>query len=246
MGNSRFLPGLERPALPATPRKRPRQERSLRTVERILEAAARIFDAVGYAAANTNLVAEEAGLSIGSLYQYFPNKDALLVGLAERHVGHASAVLDAYRTGIQGRPRGLDQLARELLTLVVQLHEEDRLHVLLAHEAPRTAELQAQLDQLLDRIVGTVAAALVAAGIDDEAPLTARLLVTMADAAVHDVILRASSAKERTAAMRRTIELIIRSLDRPVRPPASRPARGVSGKARGKKGRETARPDPKV
>lgn len=52
------------------PRKRPRQARSVATFEAILEAAARILEI------NTNAVAELAGVSIGSLYQYFPSKDA--------------------------------------------------------------------------------------------------------------------------------------------------------------------------
>lgn len=70
-------------ALP-DPRKRPRQARSLATFEAILEAAARILESLGFAGFNTNAVAELAGVSIGSLYQYFPSKDALIVELIRR------------------------------------------------------------------------------------------------------------------------------------------------------------------
>ena len=66
------------------PRKSPAQERSRRTVARILDAAARILIADGYAAASTNAIAAEAGLSPGSVYQYFPNKDAIVVATIER------------------------------------------------------------------------------------------------------------------------------------------------------------------
>jgi AcrR family transcriptional regulator len=66
------------------PRKTPMQRRSAETVAVILEAAARILEAHGFEGFNTNAVAERAGVSIGSLYQYFPNKDALLSGLIER------------------------------------------------------------------------------------------------------------------------------------------------------------------
>ncbi len=66
--------------LPA-PRKRPRQARSFATFEAILEAAARILESLGFAGFNTNAVAELAGVSIGSLYQYFPSKEALIVEL---------------------------------------------------------------------------------------------------------------------------------------------------------------------
>lgn len=66
------------------PRKRPRQVRSVATFEAILEAAARILESLGFAGFNTNAVAELAGVSIGSLYQYFPSKDALIVELIRR------------------------------------------------------------------------------------------------------------------------------------------------------------------
>ena len=57
-----------------TPRKRPRQERAKATVETILEASARILVKRGFDGFTTNEVATAAGVSIGSLYQYFPNK----------------------------------------------------------------------------------------------------------------------------------------------------------------------------
>lgn len=66
------------------PRKRPRQARSVATFEAILEAAARILESLSFAGFNTNAVAELAGVSIGSLYQYFPSKDALIVELIRR------------------------------------------------------------------------------------------------------------------------------------------------------------------
>ena len=66
------------------PRKRPRQARSVATFEAILEAAARILESLGFAGFNTNAVAELAGVSICSLYQYFPSKDALIVELIRR------------------------------------------------------------------------------------------------------------------------------------------------------------------
>jgi AcrR family transcriptional regulator len=69
------------PELPPSPRKHPKQERSQFTVEAILTAAAHILTEDGYAQFNTNRVAKRAGVSIGSLYQYFPNKEALIAAL---------------------------------------------------------------------------------------------------------------------------------------------------------------------
>lgn len=66
------------------PRKEPTQARARETVAVMLEAAAQVLEAEGRAAFNTNAVAERAGVSIGSLYQYFPGKDALLIALMKR------------------------------------------------------------------------------------------------------------------------------------------------------------------
>lgn len=67
------------------PRKTPSQARSKATSEALLTAAAHILETQGLAGFNTNAVAERAGVSIGSLYQYFPNKDAILGALIEQH-----------------------------------------------------------------------------------------------------------------------------------------------------------------
>ena len=68
------------------PRRKPRQVRAELTRERILTAAAHVFAEHGYAAGTTNRIAERARISIGSLYQYFPNKDTILASLLVRHI----------------------------------------------------------------------------------------------------------------------------------------------------------------
>jgi AcrR family transcriptional regulator len=65
-------------------RRMPQQGRALTTIELIFEATARILQRGGEAALNTNAVAEQAGISIGTLYQYFPNKEAIMVAMARR------------------------------------------------------------------------------------------------------------------------------------------------------------------
>jgi AcrR family transcriptional regulator len=68
-------------------RKQPSQARSKAMVDTILDATARVLVERGYAKTNTNIVAELAGISVGSLYRYYPNKNALISALQERHVG---------------------------------------------------------------------------------------------------------------------------------------------------------------
>jgi AcrR family transcriptional regulator len=71
-------------------RRRPRQARSRATWEAIVEAAAQILERRGPAGFNTNEVAERAGVSIGTLYQYFADKHALLAAAARRELGEAA------------------------------------------------------------------------------------------------------------------------------------------------------------
>ncbi len=77
------------------PRKTPRQPRSAETVASILEAAAQVLETAGFEGFNTNTVARRAGVSIGSLYQYLPNKDALTIALIRRETERFQA--DAVR-----------------------------------------------------------------------------------------------------------------------------------------------------
>ena len=71
--------------LHTTPRKSASQERSRITIDTILEATARVLMKDGYDRASTNRIAAAAGVSIGSLYQYFPSKEALVAAVSERH-----------------------------------------------------------------------------------------------------------------------------------------------------------------
>lgn len=67
------------------PRKKPKQERSQKTVDYILEGAARVLDKNGLKGLNTNAIAKEAGVSVGSLYQYFPTKEAIVAALINQY-----------------------------------------------------------------------------------------------------------------------------------------------------------------
>ncbi|WP_353473376.1 TetR/AcrR family transcriptional regulator [Salipiger sp. H15] len=89
-----------------SPRKTPRQGRSRASVEAILTAATQILEAGGAAALTTNGVADRAGVSIGTLYQYFPNKETILAELIRRQKAQffedmAQAVAAAHAMGLR-------------------------------------------------------------------------------------------------------------------------------------------------
>jgi AcrR family transcriptional regulator len=124
-----------------TPRKDPKQERSRATVDAILEATAHVLVEVGYERASTNRIARVAGVSIGSLYQYFPGKEALVAALVERHVDRVTAHLDQAFDHIEEFPPR--HAARALVTAVLSAQAVDGdLHRLLVEQIPRVGRLQ--------------------------------------------------------------------------------------------------------
>jgi AcrR family transcriptional regulator len=82
----------------APSRRTPLQDRSRRRVEQILDAAAQVFIDRGYDAATTEEIARLAGTSIGSVYQFFPNKLAIFNAIAVRYIEHAQALFDTFVT----------------------------------------------------------------------------------------------------------------------------------------------------
>jgi AcrR family transcriptional regulator len=110
---------------PLSPRKSPRQARALATQDAIIEAAAHIIAKGGLAAFNTNAVAERAGVSIGSLYQYFPNKDALMVALIEQSQRQQLARVKAAVAMVGDAD--LTTIVRMLVRAAQQHHRDDPL-----------------------------------------------------------------------------------------------------------------------
>jgi len=129
------------PRVRTSPRKQPKQRRASVTVEAILTATARILVRDGFERATTNRIADEAGVSVGSLYQYFPNKEALVAVLMERHVREMYAVLEREIARLSSLP--LRRAVRELVDLMVQAHAvEPKLHRVFAEQVPRVGQLK--------------------------------------------------------------------------------------------------------
>jgi AcrR family transcriptional regulator len=101
-------------------RRKPRQVRAELTRDRILTAAAHVFTEHGYAAGTTNRIAERARVSIGSLYQYFPNKDAILAELLVRHIDRGASAPAGDLS-----PGTLETVVRTIVRDAVDNHRDD-------------------------------------------------------------------------------------------------------------------------
>jgi AcrR family transcriptional regulator len=109
---------------PAKPlRRQPKQRRGKARVEKILTAAAEVFDEVGYAAATTHLIAVRAETAIGSLYQFFPDKAALFKAMELRHIERVTAMwAEAAALNLPELP--LEQMVHALVVLTMKLFEQ--------------------------------------------------------------------------------------------------------------------------
>ena len=191
-------------------RREPRQARARATVSFVLDAAAQVFAERGYAA-TTNEIAARAGVSIGTLYQYFADKDALLVALAKRHLDEAQAQLQSV---LADAPADPDQLVRRVIETAVDLNRPTALHTVLYQAAPRTPELVAVLDRLRHDLAAVVAALLTAAGIDPPiADRRGHALVVAVDAAIHEHVLQATTPDDEHARIDDIVTLTTTTLD---------------------------------
>ncbi|XVV15356.1 TetR/AcrR family transcriptional regulator [Actinoplanes sp. CA-131856] len=127
------------------PRRKPRQVRAELTRERILAAAAHVFAEHGYAAGTTNRIAERARVSIGSLYQYFPNKESILADLLVRHIDRGTWT-EADRLDLS--PGSLRETVRALVRDAIDNHSDDpQLLRVMIEEAPMSQELLDTIDR---------------------------------------------------------------------------------------------------
>jgi AcrR family transcriptional regulator len=173
---------------PPSPRKLPEQDRSRATVDAIVDAAARILVRHGYDAFTTNRVAEKAGVSIGSLYQYFPNKDALLGELMRRHTLAIEDGIEAMAERARGAP--LAEVVRTAIEHNVRAHLIDpELHVVLS-DVPPLGKLDWEA-AFTQRMVSRVRAAFEARRSEitvQDLDLAVYIVTHMVEAVVHNAV----------------------------------------------------------
>jgi AcrR family transcriptional regulator len=123
------------------PRKIASQERSRATVDALVEATARILVKEGFDKASTNRIAEVAGTSVGSLYQYFPSKESLVAAVIERHQQEIMQTVRSELAEVLAQP--LEKAVRKLVAVSVKAHRVDpKLHRVLAEQIPRVGKLE--------------------------------------------------------------------------------------------------------
>lgn len=186
-----------------SPRKHAVQARSRETVEVILEAAAQVFAREGFAAATTERIAERAGVSVGSIYQYWPNKNAIAIALMERHGEDSLARVlpELERLGDTEIP--LPVRVEAVVRALAELHHESAdLHWTLDTEATVPVPYRERIAELTSRLADALPDAL---GIAPDAAL----IVACALEALPHALLRPATRMETEASVRELTRLLV-------------------------------------
>jgi len=119
-------------------RREPKQQRSRQTVDDVLEAVGLVVKRHGTEAITTNRIAEAAGVSVGSLYQYFPDKRAIFSAIHDRHVDDVRQVIEQTMAGCASAP--LEDFTRDLVHGLVKVHADGaELHEIVSSAVPESA-----------------------------------------------------------------------------------------------------------
>jgi AcrR family transcriptional regulator len=198
------------------PRKQPTQARSKTMVESILRATTRILVREGYAALNTNRVAEEAGASVGSLYQYFPSKESLVAALLDRHIDETLGQLRREVPALSQLP--LEQAVPRFVQLMIASHQVDpELHRVFVEQLPRVgdfAKIEASSQEGMAMTRAYLAAHASELATTDH-DLSAFMVVHTIEALTHAAVLTRPDLLKRSDFVTELSQLILGYLQRP-------------------------------
>jgi AcrR family transcriptional regulator len=199
----------------ATPRKKPKQKRSKATVAAILEATAQLLVDGGYHNLSTNKIAETAGVSIGSLYQYFPNKEAVVAAVVEEFADRQFEIL-VQGLGNLGPDADMESSVRELVHSMLEAKRcEPELSKVLFEELPPVGQIDV-LKEWTQRACELVQAALEMRADEvrpDNLAIAAFVLVTACHGIVHTTVVDRPELLENDDLADETAELVLRYLE---------------------------------
>lgn len=174
----------------------PQQVRSGKMVERILDSAAALFAERGIEAVTTNHIADHAGVAVGSLYRYFTDKDAILAGLADRHVAGLSSIFE--HVVVDDPALELPELLdRALVPLVAYQVDHPDLAVVLGYGVGHDLPGVRHMYEFLVDAVGVVVAAWVPGVPKVERETTAIAIVGIARALLFEAPVRDERERKR-------------------------------------------------
>jgi AcrR family transcriptional regulator len=197
---------------PISPRKSPRQARAKFTVDAIVEATTQVLRADGYDRLTTARAAERAGVSVGTLYQYFPNKAALASAVIDRN---CEQFLTAFEQAIAHHDTLADCI-RALVDFAIDArHTPPDLHRIVNELVPRLGV--AERTELVSRAAAQAVEAALRKHANEIAPeidlaVAATIIETMLEAIAHRIVLARPSHDGHEALARETVRMITRYL----------------------------------
>jgi AcrR family transcriptional regulator len=203
------MPALET----ITPRKKAKQARSQATIDAILKATAQLLVQDGFDAASTNRIAERAGVSVGSLYQYFPSKEAIIFALVERHVARMQKQLEDMASQVGDKP--LEEAIPAYVGAMLAVHRvEPKLHRVFSEQLPKLAGRET-MQRWLEDAESTVRAYLEIHRErlrPQDLDMAAFVLVHSVEALTHAVVIFKPRYLERASLAHEISELVLRYL----------------------------------
>ncbi|CAB4929898.1 unannotated protein [freshwater metagenome] len=196
-------------------RRSPVRDRDVVTADAIVAAAGEVFARHGYEGGTAERIADRAGVSLGTVYEQFPDKDAILVALVERHLDDASAALTPLLTDMVTQAPPIEDGVCRMLRALVALHRtHPALHRVLFEEAPRPEALRRRLERTVEAAVEAVHGYLVArpeVRVPDHA-VAAQLVVQVAESVTHGLVLHPQDGADPEAYVRETERMLVRYL----------------------------------
>jgi AcrR family transcriptional regulator len=204
-----YAAAMKPSTLARTTRRQPKQRRALETFDAVLDAVMRILKREGAAAVTTNHIAEVAGVSIGSLYQYFPDKRAIFHALHSRHIEQIDQLIE--RTLVAHACSALEELVKALMEAMIEIHEgAPELYHALMTEVPHSSGGKQAFAVRLHGVFLLAIAARVNQLKKHHDPLkTAFVVAHMIDSLSHAVVLRRPQGLSRSDLKKEAVRAVL-------------------------------------